>query len=389
MIKNVRIKNFKCFGPAGVDFDLSKVNFIFGDNSSGKSSLLQFLEWVGCVVRNPKEKGMALLVDLLQRTYCGQCKDLPGLPVKTLQGVDLSGLEKTVKEKWNSSLGRYISGAIRCCDANMAETGMIICPLGDYYRVCGVKSALSSEGSIGLVSEEEYARLGAFVVHQEAGRDAKGYHTISLSINEFEKLAVEMSPAEKLEHEREMPQIIAASDRKIRYINNFLSRIGLEYECVRWCDGTFDSMKINDKILSVESKLENVGTGIQRLFGMAERFADWQDGILAIEEPESNVNERQMAALTQTMVEEALKHQNAQLIVECHSKIVALQLAALVRKGVLTMNGPDANLSVMEVTKTPKGSEVNAVRISPAGDITWPTGFFPAEGSILRDMYGA
>ena len=49
MIKKIRIKNFKCYGPNGADFNLSKVNFIFGDNSSGKSTFLQFLEMVGAM----------------------------------------------------------------------------------------------------------------------------------------------------------------------------------------------------------------------------------------------------------------------------------------------------------------------------------------------------
>ena len=44
MIKKIRIKNFKCYGPQGADFNLSKINFIFGDNSAGKSTFLQFLD---------------------------------------------------------------------------------------------------------------------------------------------------------------------------------------------------------------------------------------------------------------------------------------------------------------------------------------------------------
>jgi len=156
------------------------------------------------------------------------------------------------------------------------------------------------------------------------------------------------------------------------------------------CDGvSFDSIRIRDKILDVECELKSVGTGVQRLFNLAKKLARWEDGVLALEEPESNVNERQMAGLTRALVDEALKRPRGQLIVECHSKLVALQLAALVRQGVLkTGDGPDANLSVMEVVKTPRGSEVRPVGISTSGDIDWPGGFFPSEGDILRRMYG-
>ena len=46
MIKRIQIKNFKCYGEPGVDFSLKRINFIFGDNSAGKSTFLQLIRMV-------------------------------------------------------------------------------------------------------------------------------------------------------------------------------------------------------------------------------------------------------------------------------------------------------------------------------------------------------
>ena len=43
MIKKVRIRNYKCYGDRPADFDLARINFIYGDNSVGKSTFLQCL----------------------------------------------------------------------------------------------------------------------------------------------------------------------------------------------------------------------------------------------------------------------------------------------------------------------------------------------------------
>ena len=42
MIKNLNLKNFKCYEE--VELELSKVNILTGTNSSGKSTLIQALK---------------------------------------------------------------------------------------------------------------------------------------------------------------------------------------------------------------------------------------------------------------------------------------------------------------------------------------------------------
>ena len=369
MIKNVWIKNFKCYGSRGANFKLSQLNFIFGDNSAGKSTLLQFLKLVDAVYTSRA----------LHEIRCSNidCRHLSCCP--QIEGEELQHMPDDVavayrqfnKEKGNAE--RRIWGRLEEDDI-----GFIFGPL----------ASLKGEDHYCLRQGDnwEVVRAGendtGVVLHMQAERVVER-HFFPLSLLDSIK---ELPPAEADRRRKEDKEY---ADRIVPYVNNFLSRIGVEYECERVHEGCpFTGLRIRDKIYGIELELDDVGTGIRGLYRIAQRFATWKgETILEIEEPDTHVNERQIAPLTQVMVEEALKHSEGQLIVECHSKIMALQLAALVRDGVLKMDGEDANLSMMEVSKTPYGSIVEPIHISRRGDIDWPNGFFPAEGELLRKMY--
>ena len=84
-----------------------------------------------------------------------------------------------------------------------------------------------------------------------------------------------------------------------------------------------------------------------------------------------------------------MKRESGQLIVECHSKIMARQLIEMVRNGLLVCGkSPDSDLSVLVARKSAEGTEIDEVTINKNGDVNWPAGFFPAEGKLLRESYG-
>ena len=172
------------------------------------------------------------------------------------------------------------------------------------------------------------------------------------------------------------------------YVNDLLKRLDIPYQCVVDENGKILSDKIRDKYFDIEVDIKDVGTGIDGLFRLAIQLSEWKGGILAIEEPETNVNENQLSALTKVLVEEALKRPEGQLIVECHSELVIWNLAVLMREGKIDIHGQkESNLSICCVQKEPNGSKVLKAEISSQGEVTWPDFFFPAKGKTLDKLY--
>jgi hypothetical protein len=174
-------------------------------------------------------------------------------------------------------------------------------------------------------------------------------------------------------------------------VNQILNRLGVPYSCViEDSSRNIDRTMIHDGDFDIDLPRSEVGTGIDGLIELAMTLNSWTGGMLALEEPETNVNEEQMAALAKVLVEEALKREKGQLIVECHSKIMALQLVELVRRKQLVYhgNGDDSHLNIFVAQKSSDGTCIKEVKIDTNGDVNWPRGFFPAEGELLRASYG-
>lgn len=343
MIKKVRVCNFKCYGPRGADFNLSRVNFIFGDNSSGKSTFLQFLMKIGEICN-----------------LDGKCRkdDLDKHLFKNQQGG--------------------ISAKVRVVHGTGDAGGVEVWSFGVSKSNCAEYELIDSHGS--LVNREKLlsvlpARQGESIVHVVANRATS--KELTKDEGEFEKRFENRIDVETSETSRD-------------YVNDILKRLGVPYSCVvDEKDDRISAVKIHDDDFAIDLPLEDVGTGIEGLVRLALTLNGWRSGILAIEEPETNVGEMQMEALARVLVEEALKRDDGQLIVECHSKIMAMKIIELVKSGVLTCGEfPNSNLSVMVVEKLPEGSIVKNVRIDGNGDMDWPRGFFPAEGNLLRNAYG-
>lgn len=342
MIKKIRIKNFKCYGPKGIraDFNLAKINFIFGDNSSGKSTFLQFLK---------------ILADTCDHVERYNRRDIDRYLFRHEAGVVNANI-RVVEENANAVVDEvWLFRPIQGSDE-------------------GYEMVSSSDGR--RISKEDLDKIlpvsiGAdHVVHIEANRshgvESHGALTRLERLAEFESVA----DAEEC-------------------LNSIFTRLGIRYRCVKKDGSGITRDQIHDMDFDIDVPLKDVGTGIDGLVKLAFALNDWHSGILAIEEPETSVNESQMAALAQVLVEEALTRKTGQLIVECHSKIMALQLVEMVRSGNLVCGiGDNANLNVMVIEKTSDGSQVTDVKIDGDGNVDWPRGFFPAEGELLRKSYG-
>ena len=349
MIKNLRIRNFKCYGETGMEISLARVNFLFGDNSSGKSSFMQFLHIIKETVCNPETKALvsALWVD----KYVSKIGAQNDWPSCKISGEVTVSKENAVEEKWNFG----------CHKVNNRDAYLLL------------------DESQNLVSERDFGNV--MYVYAIAGKEKAK----EISSEEFLKLLNSPSrpdcAVEKIE-ERE----ISHGWRIAPYINDFLRRSGVEYKIVSSSDGTISHWLVHDNIFDVDVDIDEVGTGVRGLFNLAYVFASWDHGILCVEEPESNVNERHIGLLTRTMVEEAMKKTNGQLMVECHSELTALTIKNLVREGI--MKPEDVTIHFAE--KTPDGTILHRIHIDENGNFLdkWPNGgFFAERAKIIDEFY--
>ena len=338
MIKKLRIKNFKCYGPQGADFNLSKVNFIYGDNSVGKSSFLQFLEQF---VKQIDYKNQ----------YDRKAFDRFAFKGHGPVSARVRAVTETSESSVECELAFQPAQGNECYETTVKD-GIRICP--EFWD-----SILPKNGG------------NERIVHWP-------------SKSEFEK---DYAGASALESAGFLTQVEMRSmdDRGAEYLDDLLNRIGVPYSCVKDSDGQVSRDSIRDMDFGIDVPLHDVGWGIQRIFRLAFALKDWQAGILVLEEPESNVDEAQLGALTRVLVEEALKRPHGQLIVECHSELMVMMLKNLLAHGVVT----PAQLSVTVVTKEMTGSSAKQIQFDEFGNMTtsWPKGYFSAASAILDAYY--
>jgi len=342
MIKKLRIRNFKCYGPQGADFNLSKVNFIYGDNSVGKSSFLQFLQMFAS-----------------SYDYKNQ-------------------YDRAAFDRFAFKGEGQVTARVRA----LSESTNI--------PVAYDMSFLPSQGSdcYEITVNDGVTVDSAFwdsILPKNDGKD-RLVHWPSPTTRERD--VVGSSPLESLVFLNRV-QMEISDDSGVAYIDDILNRTGVPYSCVKDKDGKIARELIHDNDFDIDVSIKDVGWGIQRIFSLAFTLQSWKAGILALEEPESNVDEAQLGALTRVLVEEALNRPHGQLIVECHSKLMVLQLAALIKEGVIGGTAANEGVRVLEVSKRATGSVADDVGIDGNGRIDWPSSFFRAEGEILRSMHDA
>lgn len=322
MLKQFSIKNFKCYGKNAATFDLSKITFVYGNNSVGKSTFLDALSviyWArqnnhGVVVRSDGFKNGAITADDEWNLKCVGAK-----------GIDVS---------WTLSLNG-VNDWILKDDAN-----------GD------------------LVTEQVFNQSFPQVTHVKAGDTRKNVAT------GLEALAAKM----------EDPESSLMTQEQVSDVNQMFEDLDVHYRCA--VDGTLTDLDFDMPNL-VEEK---VGTGIRGIYRYLVKIAKWKSGLLLLEEPEANVNESQLQRLAQLLVHKAIDRasvdSNAQMVIECHSEHVLLEVLGMVADGKLKAE----DVSVVYVKKTSVGSEATTCRIGANGSLDrWPdaNGFFTARKRIL------
>ena len=313
MIKKVRIRNYKCYGDRPADFDLARINFIYGDNSVGKSTFLQCLSRIYHMY-DGGETAIHVSKALNDQSFMGVGADKIDIRIKTDSDI-----------VW---LGGVADGQFALRD---------------------------QRGTI--VEKADYRGAVPWLRHAEAPRPRR----ITKEGSALEALA----------------DVLIDTDA----VNSMLERLGVGYKCI-------DKNTLEDVVLGRGGiTIDDVGTGVAVMFDMVQSIAIWQKGILLLEEPEANVNERQLEALTKVLVEESKKRfaVGGQLVVECHSELVMLGIRNLLKHGAIT---PE-DIAVFVVTKDSNGSLATKIPLDKFGNIQrpWPGGFFLSRVKIADAYY--
>lgn len=370
MIKRIQIKNFKCYGEPGIDLTLKRINFIFGDNSVGKSTFLQLLRLV-CndetgVIKDDFGKYVfkgELLREIKMRVTTTLTNSSEGVRQKTeIKTTELESVEEM------PSLC-YPVFEYRCTSRNNINV-----PL-DNFSCLGVVSAVDfdAERRDKIQRSKKYTRnCLPYVIHVEAARPER----------------FDLSQQKLLSS---LDETLLLSSEAINYVNRFFRELKLPYTCL-------NRNTLRDEDFNITVSRKNIGAGIDSLYETALRLYEWthyegknplSDGssngcLLALEEPETHVNERQIEALVEFLFSEAEEVSHGQLFIECHSDLVLLKALQVLQRKALRITSMD--VSVLYAQKTLDGTEMIECELDDAGNIFgWPDieGFFPVRDRII------
>lgn len=385
MIKRIQIKNFKCYGEPGVDFSLKRINFIFGDNSAGKSTFLQLIRMV---LNGEDQKIDENFKDLVFKGDVSReiKMRITAMGRKDMREADVG--EKCSKVYGDPEIVKLFGEAIHVDEA---------CPIYDYSKTSERKGVFDYQGWYSaseflqsghwgrvhrnqpenhdiMCSELKYLWLPR-VVHQEAARPNRMRVGIDKTKSSLAKKELEI-----------------LSSGTVEYFNRFFKALNVPYTAI-------DKGRLRDDVFGVVASRENVGAGIDGLYETALKLYEWRNykaeapkgcvedpgcALLALEEPESHVNERQISPLMNFIFNEASDVVNGQIIIECHSELALLKVMNLLRTKATSITPDDVQILYAE--KRMIGTEILECHLDETGSIyDWPdeAGFFPERDRII------
>lgn len=364
MIKRIQIKNFKCYGEPGVDVVLKRVNFIFGDNSAGKSTFLQLLKmyFMDMGIVNGKSR---LPIDLNFDQY-----------------VFKGEAERTVKMR--------VSMFDPCEHDERRDEA---CPVYDFVSAKGH----STSRYIGWIAYSDIEQ-GLFDKIHPANKgpsphpDSKEYLSDPgwyldgmdgwLPFEVIHNEAARPIRIDSHSHQSSLDENVMLSSDAIDYVNSFFKRLNLPYACK-------NMQALQDLDFGVTVPVRGVGAGIDGLFATAVSLYNWKSSpffdLLELEEPESHLNERQISPLMDFLFDAANENSKGQMIVECHSELMALKLKNFVKSGKINT----ADLAIYFAEKTPDGTVMHEIKIDDKGNFRtkWPNGGFYTERTKIVDEF--
>lgn len=386
MIKRIQIKNFKCYGDPGVDFTLKRVNFIFGDNSAGKSTFLQMIRMVlnhdigrisqdfaRYVFRGDEEREIKMRITAVGRMEFGE--DAVRSSIEKVHDDPLAVKMFGDPIQVNESCPVYEYRVSRTFRGDLQYIGWVSASeylKGNRDRICKVGIDANNDS----VFREAAHRWLPHVVHAEAARPTRILELTAPnpgSLGNYDPVGV--------------------TTEELEYVNRFFKALDVPYLCV-------DKLTLRDDLLGVAVKTQSVGAGIDGLYATAQKLFQWRNyrevsntlgapyisghALLALEEPESHVNERQIAPLVEFILSEACSNDAGQVVVECHSELFLLKVIQLLRTKTTLIRPED--IQILYAVKKLIGTEILECHLDENGSIyDWPDerGFFPERDRVI------
>ena len=392
MIKRIQIKNFKCYGEPGVDFSLKRINFIFGDNSAGKSTFLQLVRMV------LNGEGQKIDDNFKALVFKGDTTREITMSITAMGRKDMR--EEEVREK----VSRVYDDLVTKEMFGKAIHADEICRIYDYSKKAEKQGVF---GYMGWCSASEFIETGSWgrvkrnVSGHPDGKDDQDKecseqqylwlpHVIHQEAARPDRLGVGVDKPQSSLAKKEAEFLLSDT---VEYINRFFKALNVPYSAV-------EKGRLRDDFFGVTASTGNVGAGIDGLYETALKLYEWRNfkieahvdcaedtgcALLALEEPESHVNERQISPLMNFIFKEAMEVVNGQVVIECHSELMALKLKNFLRAGLIT---PD-DLAVFYATKAESGTIIEEIPMDEKGNFRkkWPGGGFFTERTKIVDEF--
>lgn len=248
-----------------------------------------------------------------------------------------------------------------------------------------------------LLNEFPYSFEGQFDINRItilAGRIFELFLTLLFPLGAYRRpperwyIFTGSSPKDVGYHGESLPDLLFRNPNLLESANNWLEHLDIGYRINVEPLGLkirdlFEVKLIDTKRnLEVEIGLKDVGFGISQILPFIVQSLAASEKIISIEQPEVHIHPRLQADLGDLIAECIKKPYRNRFIIETHSEHLILRLQRLVRLKKIS----PSDLSVIFVSRTSKGSEIQRLRIDEFGDFIdeWPGGFFPERLRELR-----
>lgn len=331
MLKTVILENFKCYGKEGARFDLAPLTFLYGDNSSGKSTFLQAISLLSDTLRSKSEEPFD--IDPARRITDFDDDPFNALVFKHAHDSTIRMRVETLYNGKTCVIERHISK--------------------------NLKAVCLKETIEGAVKDELRAFL-PMVQHCVAPRPETA-RTLGSSLS---KLASR-----------------GGVDAVVKYVgdgvNAKLSRLGYRYEFV-------SQNLFQDLVFGIPVAAKNVGASVHAIANILNSITSlMKGGILLLEEPETHLHPKYIGPFAEIIVEAIGGEEvtDSQIVVECHSDMMILAIQGLIRQKLL----PHSMVKIIHITKNEDGASVLDIPFDENGVFVqdWPGGFYPERRGLL------
>jgi predicted ATPase len=138
---------------------------------------------------------------------------------------------------------------------------------------------------------------------------------------------------------------------------------------------------------------QDVGVGISQVVPVIVAALHSTSGVVAIEEPESNIHPAFQVVLADLFLTEAKANPNVLFLIETHSEHLMLRVMRRIREtngqqiesGLPAVTPEDVAIHFVEPSE--QGPTIHRIRIDEDGEFMdpWPRGFFPER---MKEIYG-